>query len=216
MFEKSKSFLYRIVFMILFIVLAKSCVSDYVNGGDEYKISELEQMISENTVVTASLSNEYTESTVASVVKLYKFDYRFDLNGQSYNGKITLNAVPNINQLNIYYLSDDPSIIAEDPYEAIAAEKEKGSSISELLIGIVWGVLAIILLISLIATIKSTKTPKSPTSETKTVPKSIKTRTKKKAAAPVPEISPEEERIRTLEKERIRKEKEDPSRFMPR
>ncbi len=216
MFEKSKSFLYRIVFMILFIVLAKTCVSDYINGGDEYKISELEQMISENTVVTASLSNEYTESTVASVVKVYKFDYRFNLNGQSYTGKITLNAVPNTSKLNIYYLSDDPSIIAADPYESIAREKEKGSSISELLIGIVWGVLAIILLISLIATIKSTKTPKDPTSETKTAPKSIKTRTKKKAAAPVPEITPEEANLRALEKERIRKEKEDPSRFMPR
>ncbi|TVZ22267.1 hypothetical protein JM84_1158 [Dokdonia sp. Hel_I_63] len=202
--------------MILFIVLAKTCVSDYINGGDEYKISELEQMISENTVVTASLSNEYTESTVASVVKLYRFDYRFNLNDQSYTGKITLNAVPNTNKLNIYYLSDDPSIIAADPYEAIAREKEKGSSISELLIGIVWGVVAIILFISLIATIKSTKTPKSPTSgETKTVPKSIKTRTKKKAAAPVPEITPEEERLRALEKERIRREKEVPSRFMP-
>lgn len=201
--------------MILFVVLAKTCVTDYIHGGDEYKISELEQMISENTVVTASLSNEYTESTVASVVKLYKFDYRFDLNGQSYTGKITLNAIPNTNQLNIYYLSDDPSIIAADPYEAIAREKEKGSSISELLIGIVWGVLAIILLISLIATIKSTKTPKDPNSETKTAAQSIKTRTKKTAAAPVPEISPEEERLRALEKERIRKEKEDPSRFMP-
>ncbi|WP_405226703.1 hypothetical protein [Dokdonia sp. Asnod1-B02] len=202
--------------MILFIVLAKTCVSDYINGGDEYKISELEQMISENTVVTASLSNEYTESTVASVVKLYKFDYRFDLNGQSYTGKITLNAVPNTNKLNIYYLSDDPSIIAADPYESIAREKEKGSSITELLIGIVWGVLAIILLISLIATIKSTRTLKEPTQVTKTAPKSIKTSTKKKATAPIPEITPEEERLRALEKERIRKEKEDPSRFMPR
>jgi len=147
--------------MILSFVLAKSCVSDYVNGEDENRITELEQMINDKTTVIADLSNEYTETKIAKVVKLYKFDYSFNLNGQSYLGKITLNEIPNTNKLNIYYLADDPSIVTADPYKDLKLEKEKGKSISDLLVGIIWGVLAILLLISLISSFKKKKIPES-------------------------------------------------------
>jgi len=215
MFANLKSFLYRTVFMILCFVLAKSCVSDYLNGGDENRIAELEQMINDKTTVTADLSNEYTETTIARVVKLYKFDYSFRLNGQSYSGKITLNEIPNTNKLNIYYLNNDPSVISADPYEDLKSEKEKGSSISDLLIGIVWGILTILLLISLISSFK--KREKSKTVESKSVKQKEKRKSeiKKGTAKPIEEISEEEKLKQEIERERIRKEKEDPTRFMP-
>ena len=104
-FENLKSLLYKIGFMILFFVLAKSCVSDYVNGGDKDRIVQLEQMINEKTTVLADLSNEFTETTIAKVVKLYKFDYSFLIDQESYSGKVSLNEVPNTNKLKLYYLS---------------------------------------------------------------------------------------------------------------
>ena len=215
MFENLKSFLYKTAFMILFFVLAKSCVSDYVNGGDKSRIVGLEQMINDKTSIIADLSNEYTETTIAKVVKLYKFDYSFSLNGQSYSGKITLNEIPNTNRLNIYYLSDDPNIVSADPFEDLKSEKEKGNSISDLLVGIIWGILAVILLISLISGFK--KREKSKTLENKSVKQNEKGKLniKKKTDEPVEQISKEDKLRKEIEKERIRKDKEDPTRFMP-
>lgn len=215
MFENLKSFLYKATFMILFFVLAKSCVSDYVNGGDKNRIVELEQMINDKTTVTADLSNEYTETTIAKVVKLYKFDYSFRLNGQSYTGKITLNEIPNTNRLNIYYLSNDPNIVSADPFEDLKSEKEKGSSITDLLVGIVWGILAILLLISLISGFKKREKPKNIESKSVKRNEKRKSEIKKKTIEPVEKISEEEKQRQEIEKERIRKEKEDPTRFMP-
>ncbi len=215
MFENLKSFLYKTAIMILFFVLAKSCVSDYVNGGDKNRIVELEQMINDKTTITADLSNAYTKTTIAKVVKLYKFDYSFSLNGQAYSGKITLNEIPNTNRLNIYYLSNDPSIVSADPFEDLKSEKEKGNSISDLLVGIIWGILAVVLLISLISGFKKREKPK--TLENKTVNRNEKgkSKIKKKTDEPVEQISEEDKQRREIEKERIRKEKEDPTRFMP-
>lgn len=45
MFENLKTFLYKTVFMVLFFILAKSCVSNYVNGEGKNRITRLEQMI---------------------------------------------------------------------------------------------------------------------------------------------------------------------------
>jgi len=208
MFEKLQSFLYRAAFMILFFVLAKSCVSDYVNGGDKDKIRELEQMINDKTTVLANLSNEYTETTIAKVVKLYKFDYSFVLNSQSYAGKITLNETPNTNQLNVYYLSNNPSIISADPYADLKSEKEKGNSISDLLVGIVWGILAVILLISIMYGFTKREKPKI--AENKSVIKN-----KKNATEALEDVSEEEKLRQKIEKEKLRKQKEDPTRFMP-
>ncbi len=215
MFEKLKSFLYKIIFMILFLFLAKSCVSDYINGGDKNRMAELEQMINDKTTVTANLSNEYTETTIAKVVKLYKFDYSFRLNGQSYSGKITLNEIPNTNKLNVYYLNTDPSIISADPYEALKSEKEKGNSISDLLVGIIWGILSVLLLVSLIYGFKKREKPKTDKSKLIKRNEKRKSEIKEKTEETVEEISEEEKQRQEIEKERIRKEKEDPTRFMP-
>ena len=207
--------MFKILFMILFFVLAKSCVSDYVNGGDEHRIEALEQMIKDQTTITADLSNEYTETTIARVVKLYEFDYSFWLDGQSYSGKITLRGIPNTNRLNIYYLSTDPSIVSDDPFEDLKSEKEKGDSISDLLIGVVWGILSFIFLISLLSGLM--KRQKSNTDDVKVVKREEKrtSKIKKKTAEPLVEVSEEEQQRQEIEKQRIRKEKEDPTRFMP-
>lgn len=208
-FENIKSVLYKIVFMILFFVLAKSCVSDYVSGGDKNHIAELQQMIDENTNIVANLSNEYTETRIAKVVKLYKFDYSFDLNGESYNGKITLNEIPNANKLKIYYLKENPNTISADPFDDLKSENEKGKSISDLLVGILWGILSIITLISLVTSFSKKKTPETHKEKKKIV------RKKNKIIESQKEVTEEEKKKIELEKERIRKEKEDPSRFMP-
>lgn len=137
------------------------------------------------------------------------------MNGQSYSGKITLNEVPSTNKLNIYYLNNDPSIVSADPFEDLKSEKDKGSSISDLLVGIVWGILGILLLASLISSFKKREKPK--TVESKSVKRNQKRKSeiKEKTAEPLEEISEEEKRGQEMEKEQIRKEKEDPTRFMP-
>lgn len=210
-FENLKSILYKIVFMILFFVLAKSCVSDYVTGGDKNHIAELQQMIDENTTVVANLSNEYTETKIAKVVKLYKFDYSFELNGEPYNGKITLNEVPNTNRLKLYYLQENPNTISADPFNDLKSENEKGKSISDLLVGILWGILSIISFISLISVFRKNKT----SGISKEKPNKNITKKKTKVTEPIKEVTEEEKQKIELEKERIRKEKENPNRFMP-
>ena len=204
MYRNLRSILYKIVFIILFFVLAKSCVSDYVNGEDENKIAELEQMINDKSLITADLSNEYTERTIARVVKLYKFDYSFRLNEKLYSGKITLNEIPNTTRLNLYYLIDDPNIISADPYEDLKTEKEKGNSISDLLVGVIWGILAILLLISLIAGKKSEEV------------KSTERKPEKKISKTTEKIVESAKEVSTVEKqEQEHLKKENPNRFMP-
>lgn len=207
MFQKIKSVIYQVAFMILFFALAKSCVTDYVKGGDKDKIAEWEQMIEDHSVVVAELSNEYTETTVARVVKLYDFDYSFELYGQLYTGEITLNKLPNTNQLKLYYLMDNPNIVSADPVKDLESENEKGNSITDLLVGIMWAVFAVLLLLSLLAEIKKKK------SNTSTQVKAKENTVEKKSV--ILESGNEPTEAEKLEKERIRKEKEDPSRFMP-
>jgi len=205
MISKLKSILYKIVFMILFFVLAKSCVSDYFNGGDKGKISNLTQMIEEDTFVIANLANEYKETTLARVVKLYEFNYSFSLNGNLYSGDISLSNLPNTNQLKLYYLSSNPNFVSANPNNDLKSEKEKGESISDLLVGIVWGILSLVMLLGLILSFKKSNTennkPKQPIKEYKSIHNI--------------EISKEEKLKEQIEKERIKKEKEDPNRFMP-
>jgi uncharacterized membrane protein YhiD involved in acid resistance len=207
MIENIKSLLYKIALMILFIVFAKSCVSDYINGSDKEKTSQLNQMIEENTFVQASLSKNYTQTSIAKIVKIYKFDYSFNLNGQEYSGKISLNELPNTNILKLYYLKEDPKIISADPSEELKSENEKGKSISDLLIGILWGILAVLLFISLLSAFKKKKELENSDNKLNEK-KSHLTEIKK-------DFSEDEKKLNDLEKEQIQKEKEDPNRFMP-
>ena len=202
MLANLKSTLYKIAFMVLFFVLAKSCVTDYANGGDKQKINNLTKMINDNTFVNADLSNNYTVTTIAKVIKLYKFDYSFKLNDEVFSGKITLNELPNTNKLKLFYLKENPKIVSANPNENLKKENEKGKSISDLLVGIVWGLLSLTLLVSLISKFKDKKRTINSTDEIK-----------------IKDVSDEDamnkEAVERLKREARKKEKEDPKRFMP-
>lgn len=187
-----KSVLYRIVLIIVCSLLAKSCVTDYVYKGDKDKIEQRQQMLDDNTFVMADLSSEYTETTVARVIKTYKFNYSFTVDGRVYTDEISLTELPSFPKLKLYYLKEDPNIVSEDPQSEITTENKKGDSITDLLVGIVWGILAALILLSFLG--------KSYKKEQKT------------AIQPKEPAATQEEKI---DKEQERKAKEDPNRFMP-
>lgn len=187
-----KSVLYRIVLIIVCSLLAKSCVTDYVYKGDKDKIEQRQQMLDDNTFVMADLSSEYTETTVARVIKTYKFNYSFTVDGRAYTDEISLTELPSFPKLKLYYLKEDPNIVSEDPQSEITTENKKGDSITDLLVGIVWGILAALILLSFLG--------KSYKKEQKT------------AIQPKEPAATQEEKI---DKEQERKAKEDPNRFMP-
>lgn len=195
-----KSVLYRIVLIIVCSLLAKSCVTDYVYKGDKDKIEQRQQMLDDNTFVMADLSSEYTETTVARVIKTYKFNYSFTVDGRAYTDKISLTELPSFPKLKLYYLKEDPNIVSEDPQSEITTENKKGDSITDLLVGIVWGILAALILLSFLG--------KSYKKEQKTA-----TQLKEPAAANTTTTATQEEE--KINKEQERKAKEDPNRFMP-
>ena len=193
--KKVKSVLYRIVFIIVFSFLAKSCVSDYIYEGDKDKIAERQQMLDDNTFVMADLSNEYTETTLARVIKMYKFNYSFTVDGRTYADEISLTTLPNFPQLKLYYLKENPNIVSEDPQADIDTENKKGKSVTDLIFGIVWGILALLMVLSFFGG-KQAPEPKV-VQEAK---KPIATNTDTRSAE---------------QKEQDRKAKEDPNRFLP-
>ncbi len=148
--NKFKLRVFKIGIMICFFYMAISSISDYINGGDKKKMAQLEKMIQEQTTVIAYIKREYTETSVAKVVKLYHFDYTYDLNGQSYAGKTTLRKIPETNELQLYYLSDDPNITSVDPHKELKGQQNKKHSTSSLVIGLVLGGIATLLLISVV------------------------------------------------------------------
>ncbi|WP_435315249.1 hypothetical protein [Cellulophaga fucicola] len=187
-----KSVLYRIVLIIVCSLLAKSCVTDYVYKGDKDKIEQRQQMLDDNTFVMADLSSEYTETTVARVIKTYKFNYSFTVDGRAYTDEISLTELPSFPKLKLYYLKEDPNIVSEDPQSEITTENKKGDSITDLLVGIVWGILAALILLSFLG-------------------KSYKKEQKTEIQPKEPAATQEEK----IDKEQERKAKEDPNRFMP-
>lgn len=206
MFSKIKSILTKIALMILFFVLAKSCVTDYVKGGDEEKMNNLTQMIDDKTSVVADLAEQYTRTTIAHSIKIYNFDYSFFLNGKYYSGKITLNELPNTNKLTLYYLKSNPDIVSSDPSRDLKTEQEKGESITDLLVGILWGVLALIILISLVLMLKK---------QPKTISDTPKVENIKKNSVPQSQTTKNETVVETKEEPIDKEDKEDHSRFMP-
>lgn len=196
MIFRLRTFLLRIVYTLVFFVAAKSCITDYVKGGDQSKIIEWQRMLDDNTFVTASLSNEYTETTLARVVKYYEFGYSFQLDKKNYTGKISLNDLPSSNKIKLFYLKENPNLVSEDPYSRIKKEIEKGKSISDLIIGIIFGILSILFFISLIESLKSKKESR-------------------KIKIQAEEISDQGKINLKINKEKIQREKENPNRFMP-
>jgi hypothetical protein len=201
--------------MILSFVFAKSCVSDFVKGGDKEKIEQYKQMISDNSFVVADLSNEYTQTKVARVIYLYTFDYSFELNGNFYSGKIVLNQLPNSRKLKLFYLVDNPNIVSDDPGEDLKTEKGKGQ-IKDLIFGIIWGIAGLIFLISFVLNLGDLKLNKITISNSNLPKPKKEVKVKaEKLESPQAELSEEEKLKIEQERERRRKEKEDPSRFMP-
>jgi len=214
-FEKFKTILYKVFLMVLFFVFAKSCVSDYVKGGDKEKIEQYRKMIADNSYVIADLSNEYTKTKISYAVVLYKFDYSFELDGNLYTGKISLNELPSERRLRLFYLIENPNIVANDPFEDIKNEESKGK-INDLIFGILFGILGVILLLSLINNVfKLKKTKNNIQKIDKPKVKLDQKETTKRNENQIVELS-EEEKLKILqEKEKRRMEKEDHSRFMP-
>lgn len=205
MFEKLffvRRFLFKVLLVIISSVLATTCVGDYINGSDKEKVDNLNQMIDEQTTVTAELSEHYEVTKVLKTVTLYKFDYSFSLYGKDYSGKITLRGLPNTNKLTLYYLSSDPSVVSHDPFEDLKAEEKKGS-VMDLLFGLLWAVLAGLFVISAINMFKRGQSDESEEIEPVASPK-----VKVVVEEPV-EVSKDDT---TSEPEM---DKEDPRRFMP-
>jgi ABC-type oligopeptide transport system ATPase subunit len=153
-------------------------------------------MIDEQTIVTADLSQNYVETTVMKSVKSYKFDYSFTLDGHKYSGKIVLNGIPNTTKLNLYYLSSNPQIVSQDPYSELNSEQEKGS-ISDLIWGILWVIIAALICISLIRMFVQKKAAHT------------------KEEEPIKEPVTETQQVQEEPKSEPQIDKEDPSRFMP-
>jgi len=157
MFKNILSILYKVAFVMLCFGLAKSCISDYVMGADETKVSHYEQMINDDSFVYAELAEQYTQTTVAKTVTNYTFDYTFNLNDKNYSGKITIGELPNIPVLKLYYLKSDPNIVSHNPSKDLETEKKKGQSINDLIFGIFWAILTLLILVALFSEIKKLK-----------------------------------------------------------
>lgn len=203
-FSFIKSLLIKVLFVIILSAMAITFISNYVNGGDQGKIDQLNQMIEEQTTVTADLSDHYVKETILKSVTKYKFDYFFELNGQRYVGKIYLNGIPDTNKLTIYYLSSDPNIVSADPFNDIKTEKEHGSN-SDLIFGVILALIAVILIFSIFLMFK--QTDKTKQEEVVVSKAQIKTVEEKTIAQTTAETSGE------LKTDKI--DKEDYSRFMP-
>ncbi len=207
-FENLRSLIYRILFMVLFFVFAKSCVSDYVNGGNKEKVLQYEQMISDNSFVYAEIADKYTETSIANTIKTYTFNYNFLVDNQNYTGRIGIQELPNnTRKLKLFYLKTDPNIVEYDPWKSIEREKGKGK-FTDLIMGIIWGLLFLTFLISFIKLIIE---------QTKKVKENLSSSEKKeKKKKPIEEETIlEDKQKQAEEREKIRKEKEDPTRFMP-
>lgn len=191
-----KSILVKGALLIILCICAQTCISDYVNGGDEVKIEHLKKMIEDQTIVTADLSENYVETSVLRSVKTYKYDYKFTLDGQNYCGKIVLNGIPNTTKLNLYYLNSNPQIVSQDPYSELKSEQEKGS-ISDLIWGILWAIIAMLICISFIRMFMQKKTANA----------------KKEKSTKEP--AKESQQVQEEPKAEPQIDKEDPSRFMP-
>lgn len=153
--------IYPLLTIILLFVLSKSCISDYIKGGDNQAILNYEKMISDHSVTEAELSPEYTETTIkikgVPVSKMYNFQYEFYLDGVAYQGKASFKNIPESNSVDVYYLKTNPDFSCVDPTEKLETEKEKNHSKKDLYWGIGWGVFCLLTLIGFITELVQTR-----------------------------------------------------------
>lgn len=152
--------IYSIVAIILFFVLSKSCISDYMKGGDNRAISNYEKMLFDNSTTLAELYPEYKEVTVkimGAPVKHYEFRYKFYVDNMEYEGGHSFDNIPKTSFVKIYYLKKDPHFNCVNPDEKLKIEKQKNSSKNDLYWGIGWGVLFFLSLLMFIKELKKKK-----------------------------------------------------------
>ena len=133
--------------------MSKSCVTDYIKGGDKEAIAKYEKMFSDSSFTIGVLDSEYKEVTVRVMrvpIKTYEFKYKFNVEGNSYKGEHTFSKLPENEIVKIYYLKSDPSFNCVNPEERLEKEKEKESSNSDLYWGIAWGIFCLLAIVGFI------------------------------------------------------------------
>jgi hypothetical protein len=200
--KEVKSWIFRIIYLVLFFALCKTCISDHIEGSSPEKIQNYEKMISDNSMVMAELSNKYKETTIKIMkipIKTYEFDYTFSLDNTSYTGKVSFNKLPESQYINLYYLKGNPKVISKNPESDLKIEKEKSTSNSNLYWGILFGFLGLLVLISTIAELTKKRVIGNPKLKVQVQPE-------------IETVQPEKNETK---KEEPQINKEDPSRFIP-
>lgn len=158
-----KNIIYAVIAVTICFVCCKSCVSDYIKGGDKTAIARYEKMLADSSVITATLQDQYTEVTVKIMkvpVKTYKFKYDYVVDGHKYTGEHMYTTLPDDPEQDIYYLTSDPSFSSFDPKKELAAEKEKNSAKGPLYWGIGWGIFGVLIIFGFISELKEKRTAK--------------------------------------------------------
>ncbi len=124
---------------LILIVIGIQFTRDYFgNNGAETK-AKYEKLISEGQTATANLASQYKETTIKIAglpIKLYEIEYSFSVNGQEYSGTKSLKEPPGKPQMEVTYLSSDPSENAINPNEELNSIREYERSSSTLYIGL--------------------------------------------------------------------------------
>jgi len=138
------------------------CTNLHLEGSDKEAVSRYEKLLEENATAVAKLRPEYKEVAVTVFkvpIKTFTFAYSFEVEGRSYTGEKTYQIeLPETDTSTVNYLREDPSINCSEPQKLLESEKENGSSKTNLIGAIVWGVIAGLCLLGLVASFKE-KTP---------------------------------------------------------
>lgn len=139
-------------------VMCMQCTNMHLERNDKEAISRYEKLLEENATAVATLGSEYKEVTVTVLkvpIKTFTFTYSFDVEGRTYTGEKTYQIeLPKTDTLTVNYLREDPSINCSEPQKLLESEKENGTSKSNLIGAIVWGVLAGLCLLGVVASWK--------------------------------------------------------------
>ncbi len=145
---------------LILIVIGIQFTRDYFGDNGAETKAKYEKLISEGQTATANLASQYKETTIKIAglpIKLYEVEYSFSANGQEYSGTKSLKGPPSELQMEVTYLSSDPSVNAINPNEELNSIGEYESSSSTLYIGL--GLLLVGLIIAYFR-IKSFRKPK--------------------------------------------------------
>ena len=149
-----------IIAVIVCFALSKGCISDYMKGGDKDAIVKYETMLKDDSKTTAILQDQYKEVTIKIMkvpVKTYEFKYDYVVEGRNYTGGHTFSTLPTTENLEVFYLKDNPSFSVVDPKGKLASEKEKNSAKGPLYWGIGWGILGLMVLLGFISELREKK-----------------------------------------------------------